>query len=102
MDSTAWLALRPIDKRIDLEEFVINEPGRLETGFCRGKVRTSDQDINLTTTRFLLHRGGCGSGDVWNGRRFTCAQDAVMHAVQKVDPQTEDHPDDQPDPRIPR
>ena len=27
--------------------FVINEPDRFKTGSCRGKVRTSDQDIDV-------------------------------------------------------
>ena len=47
MDSTAWFALRPVDEGIDVEEFVINEPDRFETGSCGGKVRTPDQDIDV-------------------------------------------------------
>src|SRR4029077_75261 len=47
MDSTAWFALRPIDEGIDVEEFAKNEPDRFKTGSCRGKVRTSDQDIDI-------------------------------------------------------
>ncbi len=47
MNSTAWFALRPVDERIDVEEFVINKPGRFKTDPCRGKVRTSDQDIDV-------------------------------------------------------
>ncbi len=47
MYSTAWFALRPVDERIDVEEFVIKKTGRFKTGPCRGKVRTSDQDIDV-------------------------------------------------------
>src|ERR1017187_9298853 len=47
MDSTAWFALRPVDERIDVEEYVIDKSDRFKTGSCRGKVRTSDQDIDV-------------------------------------------------------
>jgi len=47
MDSTAWLALQPVDEGIDVEELVINKPGRFKTGSCRGKVRASDQDVDI-------------------------------------------------------
>ena len=45
--SFAWFALRPVDEGIDVEEFVINKPDRFKTGSCRGKVRTSDQDVDI-------------------------------------------------------
>ena len=47
MDSTAGFALRPVDQGIDVEKFVVNKPDRFKTGCCRGKVRTSDQEIDV-------------------------------------------------------
>ena len=47
MDSAARFALRSVDERIDVEEFVIDKADRFKTGSCRGKVRASDQDIDV-------------------------------------------------------
>ena len=48
MDATAWFALRSVDEGIEVEKFVVNKPGRFETGSRRVKVRSSDQYINIT------------------------------------------------------
>src|SRR5262249_51725135 len=64
MDSAAGFALRAVDKCIDAQEFAIDKADSFKTRFRGSKVRTPDQDIDITRiSNSLLVNPGDPLGD---------------------------------------